>query len=469
MRRFSAIPFVLAALATACGGSDSTGSTGGTTADTVVNHISVTGSSTVLTPGQQVTLTATALNAADSSLSRAFVWSSSASPIASVSTSGVVTAVTAGTATIMATTGTKFGTIVITVSTASGGSDTFADITAGYDYNTCGRALNGPSLCWGHNIAGQLGDSTTFNRLVPTAVAGGHTFTQLATSAMRTCGLLNTGAAYCWGQGPLGDGTTNTTSAPVAVSGGLSFVQIVVGSVVICGRTGAGAAYCWGALTDGGIGDGTGLDRLTPTAVTGGLSFTELSAAGLSVCGRTSAGAVYCWGRNVSGQLGDGTNTQRNAPVAVAGGLTFAHVYTGYDHTCAITGAGAAYCWGTDTDGELGDGTTVLSRNTPTLVSTGLVFTQLALGTFHTCGLSTSATAYCWGANSFGQLGDGGTTPHVTPTATASGRTFVKIVAGHVHTCGLNSLGVAFCWGDNVYGELGDGTMFNRPAGAVVQ
>jgi alpha-tubulin suppressor-like RCC1 family protein len=35
----------------------------------------------------------------------------------------------------------------------------------------------------------------------------------------------------------------------------------------------------------------------------------------------------------------------------------------------------------------------------------------------HTCALTTAGKAYCWGAGSFGQLGNGGITNQLTPVA----------------------------------------------------
>jgi len=85
------------------------------------------------------------------------------------------------------------------------------------------------------------------------------------------------------------------------------------------------------------------------------------------------SGAAYCWGYNAYGQLGDGTTTDRLVPTPVAGGLTFAAVSAGpivpfYGHTCGVTTSGTAYCWGDNFRGELGDGTTT-QRLVPTAVA----------------------------------------------------------------------------------------------------
>ena len=36
-----------------------------------------------------------------------------------------------------------------------------------------------------------------------------------------------------------------------------------------------------------------------------------------------------------------------------------------------------------------------------------VAFTQMSAGPFHICGLDTSSTAFCWGWNREGELGDG--------------------------------------------------------------
>src|SRR5205807_3328337 len=75
--------------------------------------------------------------------------------------------------------------------------------------------------------------------------------------------------------------------------------------------------------------------------------------------------------------------------------LTFSTVDGARTHTCALTISGAAYCWGNNVDGRLGDGTTI-DRATPAPVTGGLRYRTIATGG-ETCGLSTSGAAYCWG------------------------------------------------------------------------
>ncbi len=285
----------------------------------------------------------------------------------------------------------------------------------------CGITTATDAYCWGENFSGQLGDGTDAVRLAPVLVTGGLSFVWVSAGEGRSCGITTAGDAYCWGSGPLGDGATAGSLTPLRVSATVEFASVSTGGVHTCGLTTARDAYCWGGggFRNGGqLGDGTTSDRLTPVPVSGGLSFASLSAGGRYTCGVTSTGDAYCWGRNGSGQLGDGTTVGRLTPTLVSGSLSFASVSPSLGfprHTCGVTTTGDAYCWGDNSLGQLGDATTV-DRLTPVLVSGGLRFTVVTPGAGgHTCGVTTSREVYCWGSNGNGQLGDGTTNGSPTP------------------------------------------------------
>jgi len=213
--------------------------------------------------------------------------------------------------------------------------------------------------------------------------------------------------------------TASTTSLPLH--------QVSAGDLHTCGVAEDHRAYCWGFGAHGELGNGTTANRLTPVAVIGGLSFRQVSAGSIYTCGVTTDDRGYCWGFNARGQLGDGTETTRFVPVAVAGNLRFRQVSAGTNHACAVTTDQRAYCWGLLTDDEpvvLGNGTTVGSA-TPVRVTGGLAFRQVSAGTFHTCGLTTSNEAFCWGADASGQIGDGG-----GPRPSACGRPGWRVRTG---------------------------------------
>jgi alpha-tubulin suppressor-like RCC1 family protein len=339
---------------------------------------------------------------------------------------------------------------------------TFAAVSAG-TFHTCGLTTTGAAYCWGYNAAGQLGDGTTTNRWSPALASGGLTFAAVTAGGdNHTCGVTTVGASYCWGAngaGQLGDGDSTDRTSLAAVLGGDTFAAVSAGISYTCGVTTGGAAYCWGDNSGGQLGDGTTTARTSPVAVLGGLTFATVSAAGYAhTCGVTTAGAAYCWGYNASGQLGDSTTTDWPSPVLVSGGLTFAAVSAGgHNHTCGLTTAGAAYCWGDNAFGQLGDGTTT-GQTTPVPVVGGLTFGAVSAGGQYSCGVTTGGALYCWGRNQYGQLGDGSTSNRSSPVLVSGGLTFAEVSASEEgdHTCGVTTGGTAYCWGQNAFGQLGN-------------
>ena len=350
---------------------------------------------------------------------------------------------------------------------ASGGF--ISSTISGGEAHFCALDASGAAWCWGRNDAGQLGVGASGgpDRPTPTAVSGGLKFTRISAAVNHTCALTSAGAAYCWGsnsEGQLGDGTTVDKSTPTAVNGGLKFASIASGERYTCAVTKAGTAYCWGDNWYGQIGDGTTSMRLVPTAVSGGLTFTSIDAGPGYTCGLIASGAAYCWGDNFQGQLGIGNYGPKTRPTAVQGGLKFSAIDAGDSVTCALTTVGAAYCWGANYAGLLGSGTDVPDRTTPQAVIGGHRFVNISAGDDHVCAVASTGSAYCWGTNSDGELGDGTTDDSdlAGPRLVVGGFKFVSVgtstYSGSNTSCGITTTKAAYCWGSNGDGQVGDGT-----------
>lgn len=185
----------------------------------------------------------------------------------------------------------------------------------------------------------------------------------------------------------------------------------------------------------------------------------------------STAGKVYGWGYNSYGVLGDGSTTQRTSPVNITNsgalsGKTVTQVSAGGDHSLAVSSDGTAFAWGHNTSGQLGDGT-LTTRTSPIVMSgfgalAGKTVTQVSAGLDHSLALTSDGRVYAWGSNDYGQIGDGSYSRRTTPVAVnisgvLAGKTITKVLAGGMNSFALASDGTVYAWG---YGEdngLGDG------------
>lgn len=354
-------------------------------------------------------------------------------------------------------------------------------ITGGYQHICVLTSSNGV-LCWGGTAYGQLGNGSVGNKSTPVAVTGLNSKVLVIAASRRahTCVVTEktSGASnlLCWGDnhfGQLGDGITASKSTPAAVAGLNSEMQTVAtGAFHTCALTTNGGVLCWGNNYHGQLGDGTTIDKRTPITVTGLSSGVQaIATGGFYTCALTINGRVLCWGANDGGQLGDGTTIDKSTPIAVTGLNSGVQAITaGEYHTCALMNeppeSNSALCWGSNYYGQLGDGTmgSENSKSTPVVV-TGLNggIQALTTGTFHSCALSNNGSVLCWGANYYGQLGDGTLTSKNTPVAVTDLSSEIQaLAAGDDHTCALTLSGGPLCWGNNLDGQLGDGTLVSK-------
>lgn len=356
--------------------------------------------------------------------------------------------------------------------------NTYSDISSG-SYATCGiQSPSGSVKCWGTNSNGLLGRSySDKNSATPEVVDPGIEYKQVATGSKSTCGLTLSGKIKCWGKeelGSLGLGSTKASLLPKEIltidSIGKSYLGNGVKADHYCSiRTEDSALQCWGNNSEGQIGDNTLLERPQLSLIDYGTQYQSVHRGSNHTCGLTQSGEVKCWGKNDLGQLGVGFQIiNSNTPLSVDLETKYLKLSTGSSNSCGITEAGDLKCWGkNEFFGSLGDGTLV-NRDKPVLIDSGVKYNFISNGYMHTCGITQGSKLKCWGNNSNMQVGDNTFMNRLTPTLIDSSENYSFVSSGMSHTCAITSNGVLKCWGDNRNGQIGNGIISTAPSGTPI-
>ncbi len=344
----------------------------------------------------------------------------------------------------------------------TGLSDKASSIDVG-TFHTCALLSNGAIQCWGKNASGQLGNGTLNDSSIPVSVVDlTSSAVSISAGESHSCSLLSAGNIECWGEngfGQLGNGTVEKSILPVEV-GGLpqAALSVSAGYYFTCAGTIENDIYCWGRGDYGQLGNGySSINKI----VVDGYGFpgvvNSFSVGSTHSCAVLESGKIVCWGTSFSGQLGNGDNDNHPIPVYIQDDIDiYTDVDAGSYHTCGLTNSGTVKCWGANVAGELGNGS-VLSANTPVAVN-GLPdeITSIGLGEISTCAVTRNHDLACWGWNLYGQLGTGDKENRLLPTFIDSLAGRVEAVAaGSRHTCATTTTDEVYCWGDNTYKQLG--------------
>ena len=315
---------------------------------------------------------------------------------------------------------------------------------------------------WGYNFYGALGDGSKTNRNSPVKVAGLNNVVQLAEGQDFSLALKSDGTVWTWGGG-------NPNAVQIA---GLSdVVQVACGHGHGIVLKLDGTVWTWGGNGVGQLGDGTTTTRTNPVQAKNITDVAYVAAGGAHSIVVKLDGTVWTWGWNNSLQLGSGTvalngGNYSTVPVQALGLTGVVQVAAGFYHSLAIKADGTAWGWGMNGNGQVGDGSTT-GRNVPVQVSGLTGARSIAGGAAHSIAVKTDGTAWAWGYNGSGRLGDGTTSQRNSPAQLVGVTGASMAAAGFEHSVVLKSDGTVWCVGNNGSGQLGDGT--NKGHVTVVQ
>jgi len=171
---------------------------------------------------------------------------------------------------------------------------------------------------------------------------------------------------------------------------------------------------------------------------------------------------AFTWGNNSYGQLGNNSINSGPTPVTISLATGVKGAVAGGTHTLALSSenGGTAWAWGNNGYGQLGD-TSADARMSPVRVANLTGLTAVAGGGQHSLALKSDGTVWSWGYNGSGQLGDSTNTNQSAPVPVNSLAGVTSITAGGSHSVALKADGTVWAWGYNGLGQLGNNSTAN--------
>jgi alpha-tubulin suppressor-like RCC1 family protein len=235
--------------------------------------------------------------------------------------------------------------------------------------------------------------------------------------------------------------------------------------------------WTWGKGGEGSLGDSTRTSRSSPVQVPGGNwvgLWNNSGGARDYVFAAQSANEFWSWGSNSYGSLAQGPGSpghRRSSPVQVPG--SWSNVVFGFYGGFGVKTSGELFTWGYDSDGQLGLGPGGGSKSSPTQVGTDTSWSgsdyHLSQGGYAGGALKTDGTLWMWGENQSGELGQSNKTKESSPKQVGTNTTWSSISIGggnaEGHAVALKTDGTAWAWGHNANGTLGQGntTQYSSP------
>lgn len=289
--------------------------------------------------------------------------------------------------------------------------------------------------------------------MVAQDVANDTGFSSLAVALEHTCALATGGSVWCWGQGAagqLGHGLFASSTTPVPVVGlPARATRVAVGVATSCAVLVDATLWCWGSSMAGQI----GLPNTTPATahpqrIMGLARVSEVALGHNHICATETGGRLACWGDRRMERGGAVYLEQHASPQYIANAPILHALQASDSHTCGITPDQEVACWGGADNSALGveDGRPRRVLNTPTLIPLDAPVTAVALGSAHTCALTTTDTVQCWG-NPMGYADTSGRDPS-TPLTVFQEPGIQGIANGWSASCALLANGVPTCVGD---------------------
>ena len=309
---------------------------------------------------------------------------------------------------------------------------------------------DGTLWSWGYGAWGGLGQNSNTKVSSPTQIPG-TTWTAegIGGGGSQTFNIKTDGTLWAWGYnaaGQLGQNNRTQYSSPVQVGGDTNWSTIVGSSGFVLLTKTDGTAWWMGQQEKGQSGDNSAHDtvRSSPVQIPGDWSNNKgFASANTGNSGAIkSDGTLWMWGNNQYGQLGVNNRTQRSSPVQVPG-TSWKELQINWDEVVGATRTdGTLWVWGRAYQGQLGLNAPASEHYSSPVQIPGTTWDKLAcIANRNLAAIKTDGTAWAWGENSKGQLGQNNIIMYSSPVQIGSDTDWYSL-SSHDCTWGRNAQGV---------------------------
>ncbi|WP_055666457.1 FN3 associated domain-containing protein [Desnuesiella massiliensis] len=286
-------------------------------------------------------------------------------------------------------------------------------------------------------------------------------FTDIKTADYHSLVLRNDGVLFGFGAnnfGQLGDGTTNIRIKLTQVKNLSNVIDFDTSNSHSIALTSDGSVWVWGLNDYGQLSESIKGDLLNPVKVLGLRDIVKVQAGNRYNLALDRNGFVWMWGYNNSGQFGDEEERYSLKPILVSGfsGTKIKDIAAGDFHCLALSMEGKVYAWGANDYGQIGDGTLNSKYNPIEILGLYGVKSIAAEGNTSSC-IKGDGTALFWGESKFYTQGN-----IKVPESIKDITDIASIKVNSDHMILLKKDGQSFSLGNNNFGQLGDGTYSNR-------
>lgn len=322
---------------------------------------------------------------------------------------------------------------------------------------------------WGSNFLGALGlGATSGDQLNPIQSTNTSVFSKISTGGNEfSIALKPDGTLWSTGlndYGELGIGSYVNKSSFTQIGLDTNWQTFSAGGIHTLALKTDGTLWSWGGNSEGQLGNNTMVDSNSPIQIGVATNWAMVSAGGyyFSAAIKTD-GTLWTWGHDFYEELGNGPVLgQQLVPTQIGIDTNWKTVSTGQYHSLALKTDGSLWAWGSNSYGALGDGTTT-RRPVPIQIGSATDWDTIVAGSFASYAIKTDGTLWSWGYNDYGQLGDGTTIHKSVPTQIGSDTNWKEVSSKQgYYAIALKTDGSAWSWGLNMAGYLGDGTITQR-------